>query len=422
MSRRLKPLEAPVTIELDGHQLPAREGEPVAAALLAHGEKVFSRSAKYHRPRGPFCLSGGCSHCLMRVDGVPNVPTCRVPVKPGLRLERQNAFPDASIDLLSATDWAFPSWFNHHEFLAGIPLADKVLTAVARKLSGLGLLPDQVPPPREAALREQVSLAVVGAGAAGLAAARGLQERGVPYALFERAAEVGGRLTSGPEPRSVGWTPPAEALRLRSLVVGLFADQGQPFLAVVREGRLELVAFRRLLLTTGGHPTLPTFENNDLPGIFASRAVSSLIRQHGVLPGQRLAVVGDAQEARELAALIASVGGEPVAVGAEPLKAHGVNEVHALTVKQDGAEQKVACDAVALCAPVSPAFELARAGGARVVWDPRARLFVVEADDQGRTASPSVFVAGELRGPMSVSAAAEQGLVVAQTLAALGAA
>src|SRR4051794_12880698 len=96
---------AEVALELEGETVPAREGESVAAALLCAGEHVFARSVKYHRPRAPFCFSGECSQCLMRVDGVPNVFTCRTKVRPGLRVERQNAYPSAKVDVFAAIDW-----------------------------------------------------------------------------------------------------------------------------------------------------------------------------------------------------------------------------------------------------------------------------------------------------------------------------
>ncbi|MBL8909637.1 MAG: (2Fe-2S)-binding protein, partial [Archangium sp.] len=137
---RINPLESPVTIELEGEQFQARAGEPIASALIAKGETIFSRSPKYHRPRGPFCMTGSCAHCLMRVDGVPNVPTCRVPVKAGMRIERQNAMPDARLDVFRANDFVFRDWFNHHEFLAGIPIVENVLQKIARQLAGLGVL------------------------------------------------------------------------------------------------------------------------------------------------------------------------------------------------------------------------------------------------------------------------------------------
>lgn len=412
---RVSPAESTVTIEVDGDQLQAREGEPVAAALLAHDEKIFSRSAKYHRPRGPFCLTGACGNCLMRVDGVPNVATCRTEVKAGMRLEHQNAVPGAKLDVLRANDFVFRDWFNHHEFLAGWPLTDKVLLEVARVLSGLGKLPDRVAPARAPAVTEHHEVVVVGAGAAGLAASKELTARGVAHVLFERDPQVGGRLTSAAErEQPAPWSAPA---RTRAEVVGLFADDEKPFLAVLEGERLHLVFYERLLLANGGHPFLPTFPNNDLAGVMAGRAVATLIRRHGVLPGKVIACVGEAAEAQALAGLVKGAGAEAVAVGEPIARAHGLREVNAVTT---GAGKKVACDVIALCGPQSPAFELAKAGGANVSWNPTARFFCVEADAQGRTANPKLFVAGELRGPMSAGAAAEQGLAAAVALATAG--
>jgi sarcosine oxidase, subunit alpha len=409
---RFSPVDVTVTIELDGDQLQAREGEPVACALIANDELIFSRSPKYHRPRGPFCMTGACSHCLMRVDGIPNVATCRVPVKSGMRLERQNALPDARVDLLRANDFVFRDWFNHHEFMAGWPIAEQVLLKIARQLSGLGVLPERAAEAREPAIIEEHELVVVGAGAAGLAAAKQLSSRGVKYVLFERDDHVGGRLLCGAEAgQPAPWNAPA---RLGAEVVGLFADDGRPFLAVIEKQRLHLVFYKRLLLTVGGHPILPTFPNNDLPGVMAGRAVSTLIRRHGVLPGKRVACVGDLDEARSLADLVKGAGGEAIAVGAQVERAHGLRAVNAVTVKPGG---KVSCDIIAVCAPPSPAFELARAGGAQVVWNPKAGLFVVQADARGQTANAALFVAGEMRGPMSSAAAAEQGLAAGDALA-----
>src|SRR5688572_3114096 len=115
-----------VTIELDGEPVRAIEGEPAACALLASGERVFARSLKYHRPRGPSCFAAACSNCLMRVDGVPNTFTCKTPVHEGMRLERQNTFPSAKLDVFASIDWMFPKGLDHHEMLAGVPVAEKV--------------------------------------------------------------------------------------------------------------------------------------------------------------------------------------------------------------------------------------------------------------------------------------------------------
>lgn len=417
---RLDDQATDISIELDGQTLPARRGEPVACALIAAGEPLFARSVKYHRPRGPYCFAAACSTCLMRVDGVPNVFTCRTPAKEGMRLERQNAFPSARLDIFAATDWVFAGGMNHHEFLAGVPIAQDVMAVVARKLAGLGKLPDAAAPPREPALTLKIDVAIAGGGISGLAASQALLERGVDHLVLERESFPGGRAAYGvPETDAAVELPLASPrLRLQHNVMGLFEDAGGPFLAVLANERLHQLYFGKLLVAMGSHPALPAFGNNDLPGIYAARAVSRMIRRYRVLPGKRIAVVGEQAEAERLAKLVHLCGGEAVASGAEPIAAHGLSSVSSLTVKRDGREEKIDCDAVAICASGSPAFELARQGGARVAFD--GTRFVVEADADGRTAHPGVFVAGEQRGPCSGAQSAERGRRAALALAGDG--
>ena len=40
-------------------------GDTVATALYAGGIRIFSRSLKYHRPRGLYSLDGECSNTCM---------------------------------------------------------------------------------------------------------------------------------------------------------------------------------------------------------------------------------------------------------------------------------------------------------------------------------------------------------------------
>jgi hypothetical protein len=63
--------------------------EPIAAALVAGGVKVFRVTDKMHRPRSFFCAVGKCSSCLMEVNGRPNVMVCVEPLKAGMRVKRQ---------------------------------------------------------------------------------------------------------------------------------------------------------------------------------------------------------------------------------------------------------------------------------------------------------------------------------------------
>jgi predicted molibdopterin-dependent oxidoreductase YjgC len=74
---------------LDGRPIEAYEGESVAAALLAAGVKAFRSSAKKQEPRGPYCGMGTCFECVLTIDGVPNVRSCRTTVRDGMQLKTQ---------------------------------------------------------------------------------------------------------------------------------------------------------------------------------------------------------------------------------------------------------------------------------------------------------------------------------------------
>jgi sarcosine oxidase subunit alpha len=403
---RVKSPPPDITVELDGQSIPAREGEPVACSLVAAGEALFARSVKYHRPRGPYCFAAACSTCLMRVDGVPNVFTCRTPAHEGMRLERQNAFPSAEVDVFAATDWIFRKGLNHHTLFAGVPVAQEVMAVVARKLAGLGRLPDAEAPERASADVQHHDVVVVGGGVSGLAASQALKERGVAHVVLEREGFTGGRAAYG--------APAAEVTGEAALghnVMALFDEEGGRFLAVLANERLLKVYAKKILFAMGAHPALPAFANNDLPGIYAGRAVARMLRRHGVLPGKRIAVTGS-HGATELATLLQQAGAEPVAVGAEIEAAHGLNAVASITLSTG---EKLDCDAVAVCEPPSPAFELARQGGARVVFN--GAQFVVEADADGRTSHADVFVAGEQTGPCDLMRSAESGRRAALALA-----
>src|SRR4051812_14788443 len=176
-------------LSLDGEPIDAEPGDTVASALLRKGVTTFTRSIKYHRPRGPFCLSGSCGQCLMRIDGVPSLLACRTVAREGMRCERQNApFGLIEADLFRAADFLFPQGLDHHHLLVRSRLLGRVALEVARRLAGLGELPDVARGAAQGELRS-ARVAIVGAGPAGLAAARAA---GGAALLIERDARAGG--------------------------------------------------------------------------------------------------------------------------------------------------------------------------------------------------------------------------------------
>ena len=93
-----------VRFTFNGKEVRGYAGEPVASALYANGEKIFSRSLKYHRSRGMFCAIGKCSNCLMEVNGAPNVRTCTTPLKGGMEVKTQHTWPSAAYAVYSILD------------------------------------------------------------------------------------------------------------------------------------------------------------------------------------------------------------------------------------------------------------------------------------------------------------------------------
>jgi D-hydroxyproline dehydrogenase subunit gamma len=75
-----------VQIAVDGQTVTAREGESVAAALIAAGHRVMRWTAR-GEPRGYFCGIGICRDCLVIADGQPDTRACMTPVREGLRVE-----------------------------------------------------------------------------------------------------------------------------------------------------------------------------------------------------------------------------------------------------------------------------------------------------------------------------------------------
>ena len=428
------------TVDLEGESIEARAGEPVAASLLAAGVTTFSRSVKYHRPRGAYCLSGACGQCLMQVDGIPNVATCRVPARAGMKLQRQNAFPSGDVDIFEAVDWLFPRGMDHHEMFAGVPVAETVMLHVARALAGLGTLPPHAAPPRQPAESDQVDAVVVGAGPAGLGAAAALVSAGRTVRVLEREPVTGGQLASGfpADPPAALPALPDGTVLSHCAALGLFNEGGTRFIGAVSHAAagpvLRKVEAPAIVVATGGYPALLPFENNDLPGVYAGAAVAVLLRRHGVRAGNAVACVGEGPGLHLLARALKEAGAEvplvlqlsgdlppdalPTARVGTPLRASGLHHVKALTFGAGGAEDRVSCDAVAVVLPPSPALELARQGGAQVGFLEAWNVFAVQAGPDGSTGVPGLYAAGHVTGPMSATEALAAGTRAGEAAAA----
>ena len=132
-----------ISFRFDGRSVVAHPGDTIASALLASGQRVFSRSFKYHRPRGETCGAGRCAGSLVEVDGWPGIRACSEPAREGAEVRHLNAWPSLRFDLMRSVDLfggrLTPPGFYYKTFIRPRrlqPLYQRLL----RKAAGLGRL------------------------------------------------------------------------------------------------------------------------------------------------------------------------------------------------------------------------------------------------------------------------------------------
>lgn len=384
-----------VELSHDGDVLTAVRGEPLALSLIAADRLLLSRSPKLHRPRGPYCLRDACEGCLVRVNGLPNQPACRVLVQGNERVETQNVLGTRETDLLSAADFLFPQGIDHHRLMAGVPGASAIVGNFARRIAGLGRLAEHAPAVHPAE-RLELPVLIVGGGRAGLAAAAKLGARAT---LADDGHELGGALTALDPPRAQELVRAAQAsgarLMPRTSVVALSRepDDGSGHVTALLVGPERTLVARAaaVVLATGRHDATPSFPNNDLPGVFSARA-ALFCWQHEVLVGKRIALVGAGRFADRMSELM---GGAVELVPLEAssvLRAIGRERVSAVEVEAFGAKRRIKVDALAFDGPGAPSFELAVQAGASVDFQPSSGYFP-RADADGLVAE-RVYLAG----------------------------
>lgn len=433
MARRLPVFDAqrgePVEIRISETRLRAFASETIAAAALASGTRVMSRSLKYHRPRSFFCLEGHCSGCLVRLDGVPNMRACQSPCTPGAEAAGQNAFPSTEVDLLGAVDFLFSRGLDHHTLMTGSSVLNKLANKVVRQLSGLGKLPARDAGPLPPVGERSVDACVIGGGPAGLAAALACVRAGLSVVLVDDQLRAGGSLRCDPNTgrdhadRSVTEVVTAGVELLeRSTAIGYFPEDDGGVLAVATPTQLIRVHARGWIWATGGYPVNLPFADNDRPGVIAARAVGRLLVDHGILAGDKVCIV----EVPELAAETTRLASALEAAGADvtriPLDDANGTKGRSWVSSVETSRGRIDCDLVAVAAIPSPASEGPRQQGCEVVLDPDAGGFRVVIDSHGQTSAASVWACGDVTGYRGPAESAIHGaLVGARAAAALGA-
>lgn len=394
----------------NGRAFPAFAGDTIVSALAAAGERVFSRSMKYHRPRGLLTASFHDPGCMVQVGDEPNVRGCHRLVTEGMRVTAQNAWPTLRFDAKAANQFAgrfLTAGFYYKTFMRPQVLWPAYESVLRRFVNGGTVSPDS-PVAQQEKRHAHPDVLVAGGGPAGMAAAVAAARAGASVLLVEEEHRLGGHLRFGGEAdlaalaeleRQVTAEPGIEVLT-DSVVLGRYDGN---WIAVLERGggpaeRERLIKARtKTLIAAPGLIERPyVVQGNDLPGVMLSTAVRRLINLYAVRPGERAVVLsanaaGDAAVADLKRAGVEVARVEDARLGGDITAVMGRGGVRAVEVA-DGT--KVSCDLVVTAVGWTAPTSLLNMSGDRPVYSPQAARFF---PDQARLPQ-DVLVTGGIAG------------------------
>ena len=97
-----------ISFSYNGKTLKGKTTDTVVSALCANGIKIFTRSFKYHRPRGFYDYYGYGAETLLTINGKPNILAGSTLLKKDMVLQTQNAWPSPDFDVMAVNRVMIP--------------------------------------------------------------------------------------------------------------------------------------------------------------------------------------------------------------------------------------------------------------------------------------------------------------------------
>lgn len=422
---------AAIDFTFNGKAYQGIAGDTLASALLANGVDVVGRSFKYARPRGIFGHGAEEPNGIIQLGRgagtVPNLKATQVELYQGLEASSVNGWPSVDFDvmgLIGAFGRLMPPGFYYKTFMYPKKLW-MTYEHFIRKAAGLGETPKEADPDSYDKLNQHCDVLVVGAGPAGLVAAREAARTGARVIIADEQAQFGGSLLASKQevdglPASL-WVASLVAELMvytnvqmlpRSTVFGYYDHN---FLTILERRtdhlglssdsgtrqRMHRVRAAQVVLAAGAFERPLVFAHNDIPGVMLASSVSTYVNRYGVAPGHKLVVFTTNDNAyqtaldwhqtgREIVAVVdtrPNLSGDIVAVvkalGIQVIAGHGLIEaqgskrvtcalvapINEAGTHVTGAVQRLACDLIACSGGWSPAVHLSSHTGAKPEWD-----------------------------------------------------
>lgn len=451
----------PVQFSFDGKRFDGFQGDTLASALLANGQRLMGRSFKYHRPRGVLTAGSEEPSALVEIhergQQTPNVRATVQELYEGLEARSQNRIGPLGFDLLAVNDLMAPFFsagFYYKTFMWPRAFWEKIYEPAIRRAAGLGRLSGK----HDEAVYEKAwahcDLLVIGAGPAGLMAALVAARAGADVILADEDRRMGGRLLAdlpevggqaGPD-----WAAgvvaelaalPNVRLMTRTTVTGAYDDGTfgaleRVGLHVADPGDLPRECFwrivaKRAILCAGALERSIAHPDNDRPGVMLASGVSAMVNKWGVDPGavvvfsnndsglaatRRLFAQGIRIAAYVDPRAIPVTEPFPVYAQAQVTGTRGRLGLRDVAVTHAGGTSLIEARTLALAGGWNPTLHLACHRNGRPEWSERIAAFVPRAG-----MVPGLSVAGAARGVFSTAACLADGAAsAAEALGELG--
>ncbi|MEL6700584.1 MAG: NAD(P)-binding protein, partial [Pseudomonadota bacterium] len=370
----------------------------------------------------------------------------------GLIANPQNAWPSLERDILGLNDLLSPflgAGFYYKTFMWPKAFWEKVYEPFIRNAAGLGALSGEKNADHYERATAYCDVLVIGAGPAGLMAAKVAADAGLDVVIADEGAGAGGRLLSEREEvdgqSGADWAATMIAdlearenvrVMMRTTVSGAF--DGGIYGALERVGHHKprqadlprecfwRIHARRAILAAGALERPVAFANNDRPGILTASAVRSYLNRFGVVAGKRVAVFGNNDDAHrtardliaagvKVAAVIDSRGDAsidvdaPTFTGAKVVGSKGKLGLEQITVDTGSGTRQIAVDCLAMSGGWNPSVHLTCHMNGRPTWDADLASFVPTPGSV-----PGLTACGSAAGVMSTAGCLTSGIEVAK--------
>lgn len=453
---------ARLSFSFDEVPLEGYAGDTLASALLANGVHLAGRSFKYHRRRGIVAAGAEEPNALVQLDRggrtEANARATQVELREGLVAASQNCWPSLSFDvgaLANLCSRLLPAGFYYKTFMwPPTPRWWLRYERVIRAAAGMGRAASVADPDTYERQYAHCDVLVIGAGPAGLAAARAAAQSGARVMLCDENAALGGSLL-GEEARiddgsAAAWLDRVVAelaanadvtLLPRTTAFGHYdgnlvgliervTDHLAAPPAYTPRQRLWKVRAKTVVLASGAIERAIAYADNDLPGTLLAGAARVYVNRYAVKPGTRAVVFTNNDSAyaaalalqragTEIAAIVdarsdenlrgdgprqAASAGLPIAAGSTIVGAHGGKRVAAVDVAAaGGAYRRLECDLVCVSGGWNPAVHLFSQARGSLKYDPALAAFVPD------TSPLPIAATGAANGHFDLAAALDDG-------------